>query len=376
MVADAAAHVLILGGPAAPVCFRVQMTSAASTPSPRHDAREPLRAARRPEVGFVAWFHFGDEQAVRQTLDMVDELGVRRLRTGFSWADYERLDVDGSAWFDYLMHEALGERIRSGQLDVLFDFLYTPWKHARVKVSGERNAASPPRRLSAYARFITRMIERYGELIGDVELLNEMDISQEWDREFDWHWQMLARTLRHAAVAVHRRGRRAILGGTTRAEPVLLERLAGPRWQLRGALRHMDVVGLHGFPGTWDTSVTHAQTWRWRGWEVEVGLVREACRRCQRELPVWVTETGSSTFEDPTGESQLQAFRRSYDALCALGVERMYWYGFTDLAEHLPTVNHVISGETRQANPYSHSLGLGAPLRAYMMAEQRRLFAV
>ena len=297
---------------------------------------------------------------MRETLGIVDELGVRRLRTGFSWADFERLDRDGTEWFDYLMHEALGTRIRSGRLDVLFNFLYTPWVQARVKANGERNTASPPRQLSAYARFVTRMIGRYGALIGDVELLNEMDIFQEWDREFDWHWQKLARTLRHAAVAVRRRGRRVILGGTTRAEPVLLERLAGPRWRLRDALRHIDVVGLHGFPGTWDTAVTHAESWRWRGWENEVGLVREACRRLHRELPVWVTETGSSTLDDPTGESQVLAFRRSYEALGALGVERMYWYGFTDLADHLPTINHVISGETRTANPYSHSLGLGA----------------
>jgi CDP-paratose 2-epimerase len=351
-----------------------RMTSTAGSRFARPHLREPQIAAPCPEVGFVAWFHLGDEHTVRQTLGMVDELGVRRLRTGFSWADYERLDVDGTAWFEYLMHEALGERIRSGQLDVLFNFLYTPWKHARVKADGQRNTASPPRRLSSYARFIERMIDRYGDLIGDVELLNEMDIFQEWDREFDWNWQKLARTLRQAAIAVQRRGRRAILGGTTRAEPVLLECLAGPRWRLRNALRHFDVVGLHGFPGTWDTSVTHADTWRWRGWEIEVTLVREACRRLGREVPIWVTETGSSRLDDSSGQGQLEAFCRSYDQLRALGVHRMYWYGFADLADHLPTINHVISGETRQANPYSHSLGLGAPLRAYMKAEGRRLF--
>jgi hypothetical protein len=127
-----------------------------------------------PEVGFVAWFHFGDESSVRRILEMVDELGVRRLRTGFSWADYERLDADGPAWFDWLLRDALGERIRSGQLDVLFNFLYTPWAQARVKATGERNTASPPRRLHAYGRFVAQMIARYEDLIRDVELLNEI----------------------------------------------------------------------------------------------------------------------------------------------------------------------------------------------------------
>jgi CDP-paratose 2-epimerase len=327
-----------------------------------------------PEVGFVAWFHLGDEAAVGRTLEMVDELGVRRLRTGFSWADYERLDADGPAWFDWLLRDALGARIRSGQLDVLFNFLYTPWAQARVKPNGERNTASPPRRLHAYGRFVEQMIARYDDLIGDVELLNEMDIFQEWDREFDWHWRLLARTLRHAAAVVRRRGRRVILGGTTRAEPVLLECLSGPRLLGRNALRHVDVVGLHGFPGTWDTSVTHAATWSFRGWEVEVDLIRETCRRRHRELPTWVTETGSSTYQDPSGAGQLEAFCCTHEALAALGVQRMYWYGFANLADEQPTINNLISGESRDANPHSHHLGLAAPLRAYMKSEAARLF--
>ena len=331
-------------------------------------------SATGPEVGFVAWFHFGDEANVRRTLEMVDELGVRRLRTGFSWADYERLDADGPAWFDWLLRDALGERIRSGQLDVMFNFLYTPWAQARVKANGERNTASPPRRLHRYGRFLAQMIARYEDLIGDVELLNEMDIFQEWDREFDWHWKLLARTLRHAAAVMRRRGRRVILGGTTRAEPVLLECLSGPRWLGRNALRYVDVVGLHGFPGTWDTSVTHAASWSFRGWEIEVGLIRETCRRRHREVPIWVTETGSSTYEDPSGADQLETFCRTHKALATLGVRRMYWYGLTNLADEQATINNVISGESRDANPHSHHLGLAAPLRAYMKSEAARLF--
>jgi hypothetical protein len=53
----------------------------------------------------------------------------------------------------------------------------------------------------------------------------------------------------------------------------------------------------------------------------------------------------------------------------------MYWYGFTNLADARPTINHVISGESRDANPHSHHLGLAAPLRAYMKSEAARLFA-
>jgi CDP-paratose 2-epimerase len=319
-------------------------------------------------VGIVAWFHIGDEEGVTRTLEDADDLGVTNLRTGFSWADYERSDLDGGAWFDYLLHEQLGPRIAGG-LDVLFNFLYTPWPHARVNKHGLRTTASPPRRLRSYGDFVGRMIERYGSLIGDVELLNEMDIPSEWDREFDWEWHKLARTLRHAAHVVHGHGRRAVLGGATRVEPVLWERLAA-RWLRRDALRHVDVVGLHGFPGTWDTSVTHASDWRWRGWPQEVELARATLRRLGFNLPLWVTETGSSTYHDPSGESQLETFRTSYAQLSDLGVERVYWYGLHDLSDDRPTINNVITGELREDNPHSHTLGMKRPLREHLRAHR------
>lgn len=44
-----------------------------------------------------------------------------------------------------------------------------------------------------------------------------------------------------------------------------------------------------------------------------------------------------------------------------------------DLGEHLPTINHVISGEAREANPHSHHLGLAAPLRGYLRTGDRHL---
>jgi CDP-paratose 2-epimerase len=327
-----------------------------------------------PEVGLVEWFHFGDEPKVREVMSTVDDLGVRLLRTGFSWADFERGDADGPAWFDYLVREQLGERIRRGQLDVLFNFAYTPQHRARTNKNGDRTTACPPRRLRDYARFVERMLIRYGDLIRDVELLNEMDISPEWDRALDPQWHKLARTLRHAGRAAHRHGRRTVLGGPTRAAPVLVERLGGSRLLGRGALRHMDVVGLHGFPGTWDTSVTHASDWRWRGWATEVGLTRSAGRRIGADQPIWVTETGSATHDDPSGRTQLEHFLTSHGQLRDLGVERMYWYSVTDLDDHRSTINNVITGESREDNPHSHSLGIKAPLLEHLNGHPETYF--
>jgi CDP-paratose 2-epimerase len=326
-------------------------------------------------VGIVAWFHLGDQDTVERTLALIDEIGITKLRTGFSWADYERDDVDGRAWMEYVLHEQLEPRIRAGALEVLFNFLYTPWNHARVKRNGQRTTASPPKRLRAYGDFIDAMLLRYGHLIHEVELMNEMDIPAEWDREFDPQWHKLARTLRHAGRVVQRHNRIAVLGGPTRTEPILYERLSGPRLLLRQALRHVDVVGLHGFPGTWDTSVTHASDWRWRGWETEVRLLAETLRRLGYTRPMWVTETGSSAYTDRSGQSQLDAFLRTYDDLREVGVERLYWYGLTDLVEDQHTINHVITGETRESNPHSHYLGMRPPLMDHLRANRERYFA-
>src|SRR5438270_394419 len=53
-----------------------------------------------PELGICQWFHYEDprlDEAVR----WLKKLGIRRLRTGLSWADWHR--PDAAAWFDRQM---------------------------------------------------------------------------------------------------------------------------------------------------------------------------------------------------------------------------------------------------------------------------------
>ena len=99
-----------------------------------------------PEVGICQWFHFEDprlDEGVRWLRDM----GVRKLRTGISWADSLRPNAD--AWFDRQM-TALDD------FDVTITFCFTPESCGIVP-----HHTSPPRCVDEFAEFCARMVRRY-----------------------------------------------------------------------------------------------------------------------------------------------------------------------------------------------------------------------
>jgi beta-xylosidase len=99
-----------------------------------------------PGVGICQWFHFEDhrlEPAVR----LLKDLGVRRLRTGLSWADSFRPGAD--EWFDFQMK-------RLDSFDVTITFCFTP-EHCGILP----DHTSPPRETDQFADFCARMTRRY-----------------------------------------------------------------------------------------------------------------------------------------------------------------------------------------------------------------------
>lgn len=99
-----------------------------------------------PELGICQWFHFEDprlEDAVR----LLRTLGVKRLRTGLSWADSLRPGAD--SWFDRMM-SALDE------FDLTVTYCFTP------ESAGLRpHHTSPARDVREFADFCARMTRRY-----------------------------------------------------------------------------------------------------------------------------------------------------------------------------------------------------------------------
>jgi len=99
-----------------------------------------------PSMGLCQWIHFEDHR-LEAIVGWLSRLGVRKLRTGLSWADSHRPGAE--RWFDRQMK--LLE-----PFEVTLTFCFTP-EHA-----GERpHHTSPPRRIDEYADFCGRMIRRY-----------------------------------------------------------------------------------------------------------------------------------------------------------------------------------------------------------------------
>lgn len=116
-----------------------------------HDDGTPKLALKQftdytPEMGICQWFHFEDPR-LDQAVEWMKKLGVRRLRTGLSWADYLR--PDAVIWFDRMM-KALED------FDLTVTFCFTP------EAKGiQPHHTSPPQNINEYADFCVEMMRRY-----------------------------------------------------------------------------------------------------------------------------------------------------------------------------------------------------------------------
>jgi beta-xylosidase len=111
----------------------------------------PKRALRHvadyaPTLGVCQWIHFED-QRLDDLVRWLARLGVRRLRTGLSWADWGRPGAE--AWFDKQMRAL-------EPFEVTVTFCFTP------EASGVRpHHTSPPKDPRAFADFCAAMTRRY-----------------------------------------------------------------------------------------------------------------------------------------------------------------------------------------------------------------------
>jgi beta-xylosidase len=113
---------------------------------------EPKRALRHfadytPELGVCQWIHFEDPR-LDDIVRWLDRLGVRRLRTGLSWADSFRPGAD--AWFDRQMRVL-------DRFEVTVTYCFTP-AHCGLRP----DHTSPPKDPREFADFCARMTRRYG----------------------------------------------------------------------------------------------------------------------------------------------------------------------------------------------------------------------
>jgi beta-xylosidase len=111
-----------------------------------------------PDIGICQWFHFEDhrlDDAVRHLQD----LGVKYLRTGISWADSYR--PNALDWFDRQM-KALEP------FDVTVTYCFTP-EHKGI----QPHHTSPPKDPSEFAEFCAEMTRRYAPAHAEPDSSNE-----------------------------------------------------------------------------------------------------------------------------------------------------------------------------------------------------------
>ncbi|MFT6533712.1 MAG: CDP-paratose 2-epimerase [Limimaricola cinnabarinus] len=255
--------------------------------------------------GYVEWFRKGDARHVDEAVAGMKAAGVRRLRTQLSWAEWH--EPDGADWYDWLLPR-LG-----AAFDLMVCVHYTP-----PSISRTGRSSGAPERLRDYADFIDLMLTRHGAHIETVELWNEPNNLLDWDWREDPEHLLFTEMVGDAANWVRQRGFRVALGGPCPFDPVLLDIFGR-----RGLLAMVDAVGLHGFPGTWDSAEGS-----WLGWDAHLVEARKIVGRHAPDCEIWITEAGYSTWN----HDELGQLQRFLDAARA-PAERLYWYGWRDVAQ-------------------------------------------
>jgi beta-xylosidase len=112
-----------------------------------------------------------------------------------------------------------------------------------------------------------------------------------------------------------------VLGGISPIDAEFIRNM-----QRQCVLEHVDMVAVHGFPLDWNH-------WMIDQWPARLCEIQEAT-----ELPVWISETGVSSF----GAEEVQQFGLKRTAELLQGkVERVHWYSLYDLPRAWPaTTRH------------------------------------
>ena len=265
----------------------------------------------RSKLGICQWFHYRDYDAVELACRLLDDLGVRHLRTGISWADDHR--PDGRQWYAWMLNKLRRYKI-----------LLSIW-HTPPSIAEGAMCSGPPRRLEDFAEFIWRVNDDYGDLYQTLELWNEPNNRLKWNfPEFDPGWSKFARMVAAAAAQSHRDGKPTVLGGMIPVDHHWLQLI-----EQEGALEHVDVIAIHAFPEMWWEDHPNWDWSRdWHGWRKKIGYI--AAHAGGR--PIWVTETGLATLDlhrrvEDRFELQVEMLRRA----AAAPTPRLYWYSLIDL---------------------------------------------
>jgi beta-xylosidase len=127
--------------------FRMGLFEADGTPKPAADHLRVWLAVNDTQVGVCEWVYWQEPARLARMVEQLKALGVRRVRTGLGWADWDREGAE--AWFDHVMEQLT-------DFDVTLTLCFTPQRAGR-----RPHHTSPPVRLADYADFCESVVRRY-----------------------------------------------------------------------------------------------------------------------------------------------------------------------------------------------------------------------
>jgi beta-xylosidase len=142
---------------------------------------------------------------------------------------------------------------------------------------------------------------------------NEPNNKSHWDPQIDPDWSQFARMAGLAGQAIKAANPNLprVLGGMSPIDPTFIQNLAS-----KGAMEHVDVVAVHGFPLDWNL-------WKIGEWPAKIEEIRAVT-----DKPIWVSEVGVSSF----GAEEVQAWGLARSAELLKGrAPRIHWYSLHDL---------------------------------------------
>ena len=124
--------------------FRMGVFDARGRPKP---AASRLAAWAKDGVGVCEWVYWQEHDRLDRLLQQLQSLGIRRVRTGIGWADWDRPGAQD--WFDSVMR-------RLEPFELTLTLCFTPARAGRAA-----HHTSPPINLSDFADFCETIVGRY-----------------------------------------------------------------------------------------------------------------------------------------------------------------------------------------------------------------------
>ena len=124
--------------------FRMGVLEADGTPKP---AAQRLSSWAAEGVGVCEWVYWQEQARFERMLTELKRLGIRRLRTGIGWADWDR--PGAGEWFDRVMDQLV-------DFDVTLTLCFTPARAGRTP-----HHTSPPINIGDFADFCETIVRRY-----------------------------------------------------------------------------------------------------------------------------------------------------------------------------------------------------------------------